>query len=325
MTPHLLAHEMEHIVLEQDARQAKRNKFFMTTPTTREHSIRSVGDHILKLKKQGYSEDRLSSIIPEIISGLCLQLFNCPLDMFVEYNLYDKYPSIRPSQLVCLHQFNQEAMNVFTSQDIKRLTPPFMYRASITLNCATALFVDNLFKGRTDYAAPYKTSEVFQAGRQLFDIWKKRCADFHPGDEYDVVDEYARLLKLQKWYIWGDEISCATTAPSDTETPRESVTADLPEAYSYCLDALKRFDGKSRDEIFKITSEVGLLGTKGIDHTTPGKTYTLKSFSSETFTGMHLLCLMYVGFKIIEPGLDTGLDFKEAYELALEAHKSSIH
>jgi len=199
-----------------------------------------------------------------------------------------------------------------------------MYRASITLNCAAALFVDTLFNSRTDYAAPYKTSEVFQTGRQLFDIWKKRCADFHPGDEYDLVDEYARLLKLQQWYVWGDDISVSASL-SNFENPKEPVTTDLPEAYGYCLDALKRFDGKSRDEIFKIASEIGLLGTKGIDHTTPDKTYPLKSFPNETFTGMHLLCLMYVGFKLIEPDLNTGLDFRDAYEMALEAHKASIH
>ncbi len=324
ITPHLLAHEMEHIVLEKNARQAHRNKYFMTTPTTREHSIRAVGDHIFKLKKQGYPENELSSIIPQLISGLCNQLFNCPIDMMVEYNLYEKYPAMRTSQIVSLHQLNLEAMKIFSSQDIKRFTPPFMYRASITLNCATALFVDQLFKNRTDYAAPYKTSDFFQTGRQLFDVWKKRCADFHPGDEYDLVDEYARLLKLQQWYVWNDDISVSASL-SNSENPREPVTADLPETYTYCLEALKRFDGKLRDEIFKIASEIGLLGTKGIDHTTPDKTYTLKSYPNETFTGMHLLCLMYVGFKLIEPDLNTGLDFKDAYEMALEAHKARIH
>ena len=51
----------------------------------------------------------------------------------------------------------------------------------------------------------------------------------------------------------------------------------------------------------------------------------MKNLPGETFTGLHLLCLMYVGFKIIEPTLDTGLDYKDAYELALEVHKASVH
>jgi hypothetical protein len=197
-----------------------------------------------------------------------------------------------------------------------------MYRASITLNCATALFVDHLFQNKTDYAAPYKSSEVFQTGRQLFAIWEKRCGDFHPGDEYDLVDEYARLLKLQKWYTWGEDTSVTDTKAEKSQKP---VTADVAEAYGYCLDALKRFNGKSRDEIFKIASEIGLLGATGIDHTTPGKTYTLTSFPNETFTGMHLLCLMYAGFKLTQPDTDTGLDFSDAYEMALEKHRACVH
>jgi len=200
-----------------------------------------------------------------------------------------------------------------------------MYRASITLNCATALFVDDLFNSRTDYAAPYKTSEVFQTGRQLFDIWKKRCADFHPGDEYDLVDDYARLLKLQKWYTWGDDISTAAASTNNTEKPKAPFTADLPEAYTYCLDALKRFDGKPHDEIFRIASEIGLLGEHGIDHENPTTTYTLKSIPQEQFSGLHLMCLMFVGFKLTQPDIATGLDFNEAYQLALEAHKASVH
>ena len=79
-----------------------------------------------------------------------------------------------------------------------------------------------------------------------------------------------------------------------------------------------------RDEIFKIVSEIGLLGKGGIDYSTP-KTYTLKSVPGEQFTGLHLLCLMYVGFQKIEPTMDTGLDFREAYTLALDAYKARIH
>jgi tetratricopeptide (TPR) repeat protein len=39
MTPHLVAHELEHIVLEHEARQLSRNRFFTTTAKTREYAI----------------------------------------------------------------------------------------------------------------------------------------------------------------------------------------------------------------------------------------------------------------------------------------------
>ena len=64
---------------------------------------------------------------------------------------------------------------------------------------------------------------------------------------------------------------------------------------------------------------------KGIDHAEPKKNYSLKSCPGEAFSGLHLLCLMYVGFKLYDPKVDCGLDFAEAYKLAQESHKAMIH
>ncbi len=147
-----------------------------------------------------------------------------------------------------------------------------------------------------------------------------------PGDEYDVVDEFARLLKIRPWYDWQTD----TTYPNVNQEYADSASSeplktDQPESYTFCLDALHRFEGRSRDAIFIVVSEIGLLGMNGIDHTTPGKTYTFKAYPGETFSGLHLLCLMYVGFKLYDPSINCGLDFAEAYEMALQAHKANIH
>lgn len=192
------------------------------------------------------------------------------------------------------------------------------------MNCAYAFFIDHLYQGRTDYASAYRSSEIFSTGKNLFDIWKKRIEGSQPGDEYDLVDEFARLIKLRSWYTWKtDDVPdlSHTVLPSTNIVP---LTTDKPEAYSYCLDALRRFNGKSRDEIFTVVSEIGILGMNGIDHTS-GRTYSLKAYPGETFTGLHLLCLMYVGFKLYDPSVNSGLDFAEAYELALQAHKAVVH
>lgn len=124
MTPHLVAHELEHIVLEHEARQLSRNRFFTTTAKTREFAISSIAGHIAKLQRQGYSEDSISSTILKLTSGLSNQIFNCPLDMVVEQNIYNKYPDLRHSQFASLHQMHLEALHTFTNQEIKKLTPP---------------------------------------------------------------------------------------------------------------------------------------------------------------------------------------------------------
>lgn len=150
--------------------------------------------------------------------------------------------------------------------------------------------------------------------------------NFTPGDEYDVVDEYARQLKLLSWYDWQLDNSPLRNGTKFTEVaPSTPLTTEKPEAYTFCLDALSRFDGQSREQIFTIISEISLLGMNGIDHTTPGKTYTLKAYPGEIFSGLHLLCLMYVGFKLYDPKVDCGLNFGEVYELAKESRKAVLH
>lgn len=124
MTPHLVAHEMEHIILEHEARQSARNKFFITTAKTREYAINSIADHITKLQRQGYSEESISNTILKLTDGLSNQIFNCPIDMVVEQNIYNKYPDLRHSQFVSLYQMHLEALQTFTNQAIKKLTPP---------------------------------------------------------------------------------------------------------------------------------------------------------------------------------------------------------
>jgi hypothetical protein len=61
-----------------------------------------------------------------------------------------------------------------------------------------------------------------------------------------------------------------------------------------------------------------LLGTAGIDYTKPDRRYSLKSLPGEQFTGLQMLVFMYVGFKKIDPTVNTGLDFEDAYQTALK-------
>ncbi len=91
VTPHLIAHELEHIVIENEARQVGQNRTFISTAKTREYAVRSIEGHITKLQRQGYPESEISDIMLKLIHGVNNQVFNCPLDMVVERNLYDKY------------------------------------------------------------------------------------------------------------------------------------------------------------------------------------------------------------------------------------------
>ena len=66
----------------------------------------------------------------------------------------------------------------------------------------------------------------------------------------------------------------------------------------------------------QIASEIAILGQKGLDINNPAEKYTLQTLRG-TFSGLHLVALMYAGFKQIAPTADVGIDFGKEYAAAL--------
>ena len=58
----------------------------------------------------------------------------------------------------------------------------------------------------------------------------------------------------------------------------------------------------------------------GLDNDDLTDKYKLKSLPG-TFSGLHLLAIMYTAFKQIDPTMDTGADFAAEYQAALEMHQ----
>lgn len=97
-----------------------------------------------------------------------------------------------------------------------------------------------------------------------------------------------------------------------------------PEAVFYCLSAIKKFEHISIDEIKQIAFEIAEKGMQGLDMDNPEKKYTLNSLKGE-FSGFILVCYMYVGFQMIDPTLDVGIDLSEEYNSAKQMHKMNDH
>ena len=89
----------------------------------------------------------------------------------------------------------------------------------------------------------------------------------------------------------------------------------------YCLGALQYFEDKNLEEIKKVGFEIAKLGRQGIDPANSEKKYYLESIPGKEFSGLQLLAYMYSAFQVIDPFLDTGLNFKKEYEMAREMKK----
>ena len=89
---------------------------------------------------------------------------------------------------------------------------------------------------------------------------------------------------------------------------------------SHCADALRIFDGMPKHRVQSITMEIAMLGTKGLSVSDTTAQYTLRGLPG-SFSGLQLLCLEYVGFKIIDPAVDIGFDIAAEYEEAKRMHR----
>ena len=96
-----------------------------------------------------------------------------------------------------------------------------------------------------------------------------------------------------------------------------------PDAVFYCLAALEKYSEMSQSEVREIAFEIGLLGQRGLDIHNPEKKYQLESMEGE-FTGLQLLCYMYVGFQIIDPSVDVGADLSDEYQAALTMFEGEV-
>ena len=99
-------------------------------------------------------------------------------------------------------------------------------------------------------------------------------------------------------------------------------SAERPDAVMYCLGALERFQKLLPVDVQRIAFEIALLGQRGLDVNDPAQKYHLKSLPG-SFSGLHLVCLMYVGFKQIAPEQDIGFDLSREYAAAKSLYRPS--
>ncbi len=87
------------------------------------------------------------------------------------------------------------------------------------------------------------------------------------------------------------------------------------DVFIYLIGALEYYKDKKEDEIKKVAFEIGQLADKGFHINEPDAIIEIKSLGKK-ISHLQALCYMYAGFKIFEPELDIGIDFKNEFEQA---------
>ena len=92
----------------------------------------------------------------------------------------------------------------------------------------------------------------------------------------------------------------------------------------YCLSAIEMYAEMSSEKISEIAFEIAMLGTTGLSINEPEKKYTLDSLEGN-YSGMQLLCYMFVGFKIIDENLPPIADLETEYQQALKLYRGKLN
>ena len=273
------------------------------------------------LQKAGIPEKETDDIILSLVRGLCGFLFNCPLDMLIERQIHEKFPLLQPAQFMSVRKLALEAWQANSNQEIRRFTPRKILQSSLALNGAYALFLDGLFRGASDFATPYRRLESFTLSQSLWRHWEERAGSLDPGGEYRLVDEFADMTGLRSWYEWQPDPGSHYTdsIKIDEGVSNEPLLKEKqPAAVFFLLDAIKRFKAMTPQQVRKTSFEIALLGNSGFDYASSEEKYEVDSIPGEKFSGLHLMCLMYAGFKQVSPGQDLGMDLNEPFLTALE-------
>jgi hypothetical protein len=103
-----------------------------------------------------------------------------------------------------------EALQTNSNPEIRRLIPRQIFLASLALKGAYGLFLDDLFHGASEFAAPYRSLDDVALVQRLWKHWQERGNKLGPGDEYRLVDEFADrrrvgLLWSSRLFHWGLE------------------------------------------------------------------------------------------------------------------------
>lgn len=90
----------------------------------------------------------------------------------------------------------------------------------------------------------------------------------------------------------------------------------------YISGGLDQFESMTPKEIQDLGFEIAILGQSGLDSNDPSKQYSIRSLPG-SFSGLHLVSIMYAAIQQFAPGEDVGIDFSAEYESAISMRGGS--
>jgi tetratricopeptide (TPR) repeat protein len=342
---HLIMHELGHLEFAIEAREESCNKLFITNPTNNKLFIDNLRQHRLTLQKLGLPEDSIIKNFNSLFIGINRQIFNTPIDLFIEDKLFEEFQDLRTIQFLSLYAIISEGIHATTDKSIVRLSPASIMQSSKILNLVIAMQFRDLYG--VDLTAEFKPSvSENNMAKKFYEEFYEYHDNKEAGEEYELVENWAKDLKLDKYFSLIDEkdyrkdktldgiLEKIEKDPFDLESVDPEKERDMNKfqksqkkigtnmaVVMFMVDALKYFEGMPKAKIKEIATEIALQGTQG--YRPENKSYRISLIPDKVFSGYHILAYYYVSWALAMPEMlsQLQLPYDEEYKLALTMHK----
>jgi tetratricopeptide (TPR) repeat protein len=340
---HLICHELTHLKLILAAREIGENLLFTSD---QQHVIRFrklMDPTSKKLKSDGLPEENIQGFINSVFHGLNSRVFNAPIDLFIEDLLYTDFEELRPYQFISMVEMDKLSLQAVTDPQILEVTPPTLISKVKVYNALTARQIDNLYGTSLESRYPLSPTEKGFLN-QFWDEFLEYREDMEPGEEYELVQNWANDLELDVFFkfkpdpnnskkgkdptvvlanIESDPLGSDSFSLEEEKEMKKflATNADLKinmAIFLHMVDAIKFFKKLDDPRIQEIAMELALLGNTGIDPNKQG--YKVSFQKGKGFSGQKVLAFMYVSIALSLPDLlaELKMPFEKEYNLAKE-------
>lgn len=294
----------------------------------------------------GISEKAISDYCSNLFEGMNRQIFNTPIDLFIEQFLFTEFPDLRAYQFISLYTMSQEGLKAVTDKKIVEISPKDIISKSKVYNLVNAIQFKEFFG--LDFIKDFNaTPSELKHANDFYEEYLQYSDDKEPAEEYELVLHWAEDLKLDKNFELVNEIEFRTKRtnidelissiekdPYDLESKDPYKKRDMKKfqksqetigtnmaVVMFMVDALQFFDGMPKEDIKKIAFEIALQGTHG--YRPDNDDYRISSIKSKTFSGYHILAYYYVSWALAIPEMlsQLQLPYDDEYNLALTMYK----
>ena len=337
---HLILHELIHIDLAHKARIDGQNLLFISSKKMKDKFKADKKNYSSTLNNMGFGKEVIESTLESLFNGINSQIFNTPIDLFIEDSIYNEFPHMRPIQFTSLYNMVMNGIKAVTDKRLVELGDKKVISDSKILNLVLALHFKELYG--VDLISNFKAShsELNTANGFYYEFGEYRN-DKEAGEEYELIQNWGKDLKLDGYFelINEQDYTSSKTFNNDSEdiidkalssndiyTDEEMESIERfqethgkefnPSVMMYMVGALEKFDKLTLNEIKQIAQEIAIVGMSGISPEKQG--YLLQNLPNEEFSGYRLLAYYYVSWAIGFPDVldKLQLPFDEEYKSA---------